>query len=79
MTSDGMLARDHLPARVIIIGGSVIGVEFATLLAELGVKVTLIELLERLLPGEDKDISDFVTQEMGRLGVTVHTATECRI
>jgi dihydrolipoamide dehydrogenase len=75
MTSDGMLALDHLPRRVIIIGGSVIGVEFATLLAELGVKVTLIELLERLLPAEDKDISDFVTQEMGRLGVAVHTAT----
>ena len=77
-TSDGMLALDRLPARVLIVGGSVIGVEFATFLAELSVQVTLVELLDRLLPGEEKELSDFVAQIMGRLGVAVHTATRMK-
>ncbi len=78
LTSDGMLALDRLPGKVLIIGGSVIGVEFATFLAELGVQVTLVELLDRLLPGEDEDLSEFVAQIMGRLGVAVHTATRMK-
>jgi dihydrolipoamide dehydrogenase len=78
LTSDGMLARDTLPGRVIIIGGSVIGVEFATFLAELGVQVAIVELLDRLVPTEEKDLSDFVAQLMNRLGVAVHTATRMK-
>jgi dihydrolipoamide dehydrogenase len=63
---------------MIIIGGSVIGVEFATFLAELGVKVTLIELLEQILPSEDEDVSALLKQELTRLGVKIHTSTELR-
>lgn len=78
LTSDGMLARDILPARVIIIGGSVIGVEFATFLAELGVQVTIVELLDRLVPTEEIDLSHFVTQLMNRLDVAVHPSTRMK-
>jgi dihydrolipoamide dehydrogenase len=66
---------DVLPENLIIVGGSVIGVEFATLLAELGVKVTLIELLGQLLPYEDEDAAAVVKQELVRLGVVIHTST----
>jgi dihydrolipoamide dehydrogenase len=75
LTSDGMLALEKLPQSVIIVGGSVIGFEFATFLAELGVKVTIIELLERLLPSEDKEAADLLCKELQRLGVSLHAAT----
>ncbi|MCX5844764.1 MAG: dihydrolipoyl dehydrogenase [Deltaproteobacteria bacterium] len=74
LTSDGFLALETLPESVIIVGGSVIGVEFATFLAELGVKVALVELLDRILPLEDKDAAEFLRQELTRLGITIHTA-----
>ena len=76
LTSDGLLNLDNLPASIIIIGASVIGVEFATFFAELGTKVTLIELLDRILPYEDQDAADLLRQELTRLGITIHTSTK---
>lgn len=75
LTSDGFLQLEALPGSMIIVGGSVIGVEFATFLAELGVKVTLIEQLEQILPLEDEDASILLKQELARLGVAIHTST----
>jgi len=74
LTSDGFLRMETLPESMLIVGGSVIGVEFATLLAELGVKVTLIELLEQILPLEDEDASALLRQELTRLGIEIHTS-----
>jgi dihydrolipoamide dehydrogenase len=73
LTSDGLLALKALPQSLLIVGGSVIGVEFATLYAELGVKVTLIELLERLLSAEEQEASALLTQELTKIGISVHT------
>ncbi len=73
LTSDGFLALPTLPERVAVVGGSVIGVEFATLLAELGCRVTLWELMDRLIPAEDRDLSDFLAQALNRLGVEIRT------
>lgn len=73
LTSDGLLALPNLPERIAIVGGSVIGVEFATLLAELGSRVTLWELLDRLIPAEDPDLGGFLAQELKRLGVEIRT------
>jgi len=72
LTSDGVLALESLPGSILIVGGNVIGVEFATLLAELGVRVTLIEMMERLLPGEDGEAAALLTRELKNLGVVVH-------
>jgi dihydrolipoamide dehydrogenase len=74
LTSDGFLALETLPQSVAIVGGSVIGVEFATFLAELGVRVTLIEMLERLLPAEEEEASALLRKELSGLGVEIHTA-----
>jgi dihydrolipoamide dehydrogenase len=74
LTSDGLLEVQMLPESIIIVGGSVIGVEFATFLAELGVKVMLIEMMEQILPLEDEDASSLLKQELTRLGVTIHTS-----
>jgi dihydrolipoamide dehydrogenase len=73
LTSDGLLVLKTLPASILIVGGNVIGVEFATFLAELGVRVTLIELLGQLLPGEEQEASILLTQELTKIGVAVHT------
>ena len=78
--SDTLLGMDRLPESLAVIGGGAIGVEFATFLAEAGVKVTLVELMDHILPGEDTDVSDFLTGELKKTGIDVHTATTvCRI
>jgi len=74
VTSDDVLAMDMLPESIVIVGGSVIGVEFATFLAEMGVNVTLIELLNRIIPNEDEEAADFLRQELTRLGIAIHTS-----
>ncbi|MCX5853481.1 MAG: NAD(P)/FAD-dependent oxidoreductase, partial [Deltaproteobacteria bacterium] len=75
LTSDSFLTLNVLPGSMIIIGGSVIGVEFATFLAELNVPVTIIEVLDRLLPHEDEEATALLTQELTRLGVTINTSS----
>jgi dihydrolipoamide dehydrogenase len=76
LTSDDILNANTLPESIIIVGGSFIGIEFATFFAELGVKVTVVELLDRILPLEDEEAADFLLQELTRLGITVHTSTK---
>ena len=73
LTSDGLLSLRTLPESLLIVGGSVIGVEFATLFAELGVQVTLIEMMDRILPGEDVEAVALLAQELKKLGVSIHT------
>lgn len=75
LTSDEFLVLTSLPRRVIIIGANVIGVEFATFLAEMGSTVTLVEILERILPYEDEEAAELLERELKQLGVTIHTAT----
>ena len=71
ITSDEFLAQTQLPARVILIGGGVIGIEFATLLASLGTSVTILEMLPHILPGVDADIRDFVFKRMRQSGIQI--------
>ena len=76
LTSDGILNLNLLPASIVIVGGSFIGVEFATFFAELGVKVNLVELLEQILPNEDQETVDLLRQDLIRLGINIHTSTK---
>jgi dihydrolipoamide dehydrogenase len=76
LTSDSILGMTELPSAIIIVGGSFIGVEYATVFAELGVKVILVELLDHLLPQEDEEAADFLQQELVRQGIAVHTSTK---
>ncbi|MDI6725753.1 MAG: NAD(P)/FAD-dependent oxidoreductase [Smithellaceae bacterium] len=73
LTSDGILSLETLPESLLIVGGSVIGVEFATLFAELGVKVTLIEMMDRILPGEEREAVALLVRGLKKLGVSIHT------
>jgi dihydrolipoamide dehydrogenase len=76
LTSDDILNVNALPESIIIVGGSFIGVEYATVFAELGVKVILVELLDRILPLEDEEAADLLNQELTHLGITIHTSTK---
>ncbi|MEN6469241.1 MAG: dihydrolipoyl dehydrogenase [Smithella sp.] len=75
LTSDDILGMTTLPSAMIIVGGSFIGVEYATVFAELGVKVILVEWLDQILPQEDEEAADFLHQELTRQGIAVHTST----
>ena len=68
--SDDVLALQVIPARMIVVGGGVIGCEYACIFAALGVQVTIINARERLLTQFDHDVSDTLRQEFTRrLGV----------
>jgi dihydrolipoamide dehydrogenase len=71
LTSTAFLNLDRLPVSVLVVGGGVMGVEFAGILALCGVKVTLIEALARILPAEDEEISQILSQMLKKLGVEI--------
>ncbi len=71
--STGLLEMTKCPEKIIIVGGGVIGIEFATFFSRLGVKVTVIEMIDRILGPLDKDISDFVAGELTAAGVEIIT------
>ena len=73
MTSDEVLMLDRLPARVVVIGGGAIGCEFASMLADLGTTVTLLEAMPRLLMGCDRDVAQVITKSFQKRGIAVHT------
>ena len=71
--SDSLLTLQKIPETMIVVGGGVIGCEYACIFAALGVRVTIINSRNRLLAHLDNDVSDALRQSMtARLGVTVH-------
>jgi dihydrolipoamide dehydrogenase len=70
--STGLLALAEVPRRVLVLGGGVIGVEFASILAHWGVEVTVVEMLERLIPMEDADASKELERAFKKRGITMH-------
>jgi dihydrolipoamide dehydrogenase len=72
VTSDHALDWPVQPGRVAIIGGGVIGCEFASFLAEIGSEVHVIELLPQIIPGGDADAVKMLEREMTRRGVKFH-------
>jgi dihydrolipoamide dehydrogenase len=73
LTSDEVLDLEVLPASVAVIGGGAIGCEFASMLADLGVQVILLEALPKLLPGCDAEVVDVVVRSFRKRGIDVRT------
>ena len=73
LTSDEVLSLSELPRSAAVIGGGAIGCEFASMLSDLGVQVTVLEALPKLLPGCDRDIADVVVRSFKKRGITVRT------
>ena len=75
LSSDHVLELDELPARVAIIGGGVIGAEFASMLADMGSEVTIIEALPRILAPTDVDAGNVVARSFKKRGISVNTSS----
>ncbi|TVM01281.1 MAG: dihydrolipoyl dehydrogenase [Candidatus Kuenenia stuttgartiensis] len=75
LTSDDILLREEIPKSIIIVGGGAVGIEFACLFNAFGTEVTVLELLEDILPSEDKEINGTVKNLLIRRGVNVLTQT----
>ncbi|MFA4965773.1 MAG: dihydrolipoyl dehydrogenase [Thermoleophilia bacterium] len=72
LTSDELLAIDHVPETLLIVGGGVIGCEFASVFSRLGARVIVVEMLDQLLPGEDKRTGRTLQQAFKKAGIAVH-------
>ena len=75
MTSDELLRIDAVPASLAIVGGGVIGCEFASVFNRLGTQVTMIEMLDQLLPGEDQRVGRTLQQAFKKAGIVAHVKT----
>lgn len=73
ITSDELLSSRSLYKKLLIIGGGVIGIEFASIYSDLGCEVEIIEAMDRILPNMDKEISQSVAMSLKKKGVTIHT------
>lgn len=76
LTSDDALKLDTCPKSVIIVGGGVIGAEWASMLADFGTDVTLIEYTDHLVPTEDLAVSQALTRNFKRRGIHVYTGAK---
>ncbi len=75
VTYEEQILTDQLPGSIVIGGSGAIGVEFAYVMANFGVDVTIVEFLDRMVPTEDADISKELAKHYKKLGVKVLTST----
>lgn len=76
LTSDEALQMEELPQSIIIVGGGVIGIEWASMLHDFGVKVTVIEYADRILPTEDLEISKEMESLLKKKGIQFITGAK---
>lgn len=74
ISSDDLLDAQELPESIVIIGGGVIGVEFGTFLACMGVRASIVEMLPEILPATDREVAGVVKKGLTGLGVAVYTS-----
>lgn len=76
MTSREALSLEKIPKSVIIIGGGVIGSEFANIYANMGTKVTIVEMLPRIVANMDSEITDCLENALAEQGVVIYKSTK---
>jgi dihydrolipoamide dehydrogenase len=76
MTSDEALLMEQLPKSIIIVGGGVIGIEWASMLADFDVDVTVLEFADRMIPTEDKEISKEMQRLLKKKGIKLVTGAK---
>jgi len=74
--SEDLLNIQELPENLVIVGGGVIGVEFASIFNSLGVKVTILELMDSILPQIDKEISNLLAKILKQKGINIYTSAK---
>lgn len=78
MDSTDILNIDHIPESLTIIGGGVIGMEFASIFSALGSKVTVVEFMKQILPPFDSDIAKRLKQALSKRGIEIITGAAAR-
>ena len=78
VSSDNAVLAKDVPESICIIGAGAVGVEFATFYSELGVKVTLLEALDRLVPLEDEDVSKELLSSFKKAGIDVRAGVKVK-
>src|SRR5437764_7144408 len=63
----------EMPTELLVIGSGAIGIEFASFYADLGAKVTVVEMLDRVVPVEDAEVSEQLAKSLKKQGLTIHT------
>ncbi|MFC0235085.1 dihydrolipoyl dehydrogenase [Fictibacillus phosphorivorans] len=76
MSSDEALEMENLPSSIIIVGGGVIGIEWASMLNDLGVEVTVLEYADRIVPTEDEEISKEAARVLKKKGIKLVTSAK---
>jgi dihydrolipoamide dehydrogenase len=75
--STELLAQTEVPKRLIVLGGGIIGCEFASILQRFGSEVTIVEMLPSLIPQEDEEASKELAKQFKKRGIEVNLETQC--
>ena len=75
--STGLLAQTEVPRRLVILGGGIIGSEFASILNRFGSEVTIVEMLDTLIPQEDEDAAKELAKAFSKRGITLQLGKQC--
>src|SRR6476646_7934004 len=75
--STGLLSQTEVPARLVVLGGGIIGCEFASIFNRFGTEVTIIEMLPHLIPTEDEDASKELEKAFRKRGIAQHLSKQC--
>src|SRR6185503_17815721 len=70
--STGLLAQTEVPRRLVVLGGGIIGCEFASIFSRFGSTVTIVEMLDSLIPQEDADASKELAKQFGKRGIALN-------
>src|SRR5205807_6394669 len=75
--STGLLAQTEVPRRLVVLGGGIIGCEFASIFRRFGSEVTIVEMLPRLIPQEDEDAAKELAKQFGKRGIAIELGKQC--
>jgi dihydrolipoamide dehydrogenase len=75
--STGLLASTEVPRRLVILGGGIIGCEFASIFQRFGTEVTIVEMLDTLIPQEDADAAKELAKQFGKRGIALQLGKQC--
>jgi dihydrolipoamide dehydrogenase len=75
--STGLLAQTEVPRRLVILGGGIIGCEFASIFNRFGTEVTIVEMLPNLIPAEDADAAKELEKAFKKRGIALHLSKQC--
>src|SRR5690349_24767390 len=76
--STGLLAQTEVPRRLVVLGGGIIGCEFASIFNRFGSEVTIIEMLDALIPQEDADAATELAKQFGKRGIALQLGKQCK-